>query len=256
MIVSISNQKGGVGKTTTAVNLSTALAAVGYRTLLVDLDPQRNATVSFGFGYTSRNSYKFITSAESSEMCFCETFVPNLYLVPSSMELASVETGEGYDSNSLYLLKERLKGLQGKFDFVFLDCPPTFGRLSLNAWNASNWVLVPLQCEYFALEGLVSLLNNILKTKKRFNSKLSISGIVLTMYDRRGILSQQIETDVRKNLGEKVYKVVIPRNIKVAEAPSHGQPVLFYDVKCPGSVAYMDLAREFLERHHYQKELV
>ena len=252
--MAISNQKGGVGKTTTAVNLATALAAVGYKTLLVDLDPQRNASVSFGCQGALVDSYRFMVDDQLPEKVFTETFVPYLSLLPASVELSFFELRHGPDPSGSLLLKGRLDAYQKDFDFIFLDCPPTFGRLSLNAWGAANWVLIPLQCEYFALEGLVYLLNNILKTKKTLNPKLSISGVVLTMYDKRGVLSQQIEADVRKNLGEKVYKTVIPRNVKIAEAPSHGQPVLFYDIRCPGAMAYMDLAREFLERHNCQKE--
>lgn len=253
-IIAVSNQKGGVGKTTTSVNLAASLAAVGFKTLLIDLDPQRNASVGVSVDAKKKNVYSFLSDQCSFDESVYETFVPHLYIMPSTVNLAALELECAGHKDREYILKSKLFDQARSFDFVFIDCPPSFGLLSLNAWITANFVLVPLQCEYYALEGLVFLLDNILKIKKTFNDQLSISGIVLTMYDKRSILSQQIEDDVRQNLNDKVFKTVIPRNVKIAEAPSHGKPVLFYDIRCPGSVAYLDLAKEFLARHNIEKE--
>lgn len=247
-IVAVSNQKGGVGKTTTSVNLAASLAAAGFRTLLIDLDPQRNASVGISVDSKKKNVYSFLTGHSGFEESIYESFIPNLFVMPSTVNLASLELECVSLKGREFLLKDKAKEHLKRFDFVFIDCPPSFGLLSLNAWAASTAVLVPLQCEYYALEGLVFLLDNILKVKRALNSNLMIAGVVLTMYDRRSILSQQIEEDVRKNLSDKVFKTVIPRNIKIAEAPSHGKPVLFYDLRCTGSLAYLDLAKEFLAR--------
>lgn len=254
-IVAISNQKGGVGKTTTAVNLSTALAATGYKTLLIDLDPQRNASVSVAVSPRKHTTYTFLVGKHSLEEVVTETFVPNLYLMASSVDLAAFELEVAQTSQREYFLRKRLLKSSQDYEFIFIDCPPSFGTLCLNAWNTAQWVLIPLQCEYYALEGLVLLLNNILKVKKSFNPQLTIGGILLTMYDKRSVLARQIEEDVRQNLGSKVFDTKIPRNIKIAEAPSHGKPVLFYDLRCPGSLAYMDLAKEFLSRQMFNKEV-
>ncbi|GHS92156.1 chromosome partitioning protein ParA [Alphaproteobacteria bacterium] len=247
-IIAVSNQKGGVGKTTTAVNLSASLAAIGHKTLLIDFDPQRNASVGVSVDGRTHNVYTFLSEQTSFSESIFETFVPNLYVLPSTLHLSALEFELATQPQREYILK---KGLQDKledYDYVFIDCPPSFGLLSLNAWTAAHFVLIPLQCEYYALEGLVLLLDNILKIKKTFNAPLSIYGLVLTMYDKRSVLSQQIESDVRQNLGDKVFQTLIPRNVKIAEAPSHGKPVLFYDIKCSGSLAYLDLAKEFLKR--------
>jgi chromosome partitioning protein len=179
-----------------------------------------------------------------------DTFVPNLRLMSSTINLSAIEFELMAQKDREYTLKSKLHDMLDGYDFVFIDCPPSFGLLSLNAWSASSFVLIPLQCEYFALEGLVFLLNNILKIKKSFNNELVISGVVLTMYEKRNILSREIEIDVRKSLGDKVFKTVIPRNVKIAESPSHGKPVLFYDFKSAGTIAYLELAREFLKKHN------
>lgn len=255
-IIAISNQKGGVGKTTTAVNLSTSLAAAGFKVLLIDLDPQRNASVSLSVGMNQKNVYSFLSQKYSSQDVLQRTMVPNLSMIPSTFDLAAFEQESSHLKQRELILKERLKEIEGDFDFVLIDCPPSFGNLSMNAWCAADQALVPLQCEYYALEGLVFLLNNILQVKKKLNPSLSILGILLTMYDKRSILSKQIEDDVRHNLGEKVFKTVIPRNIKIAEAPSHGKPVLLYDFRCSGSVAYLSLAKEFLDKVLVREETV
>ncbi|MDR2464327.1 MAG: ParA family protein [Holosporales bacterium] len=253
-VVAVSNQKGGVGKTTTAINLSASLAAAGYRILLIDLDPQRNASVGLSSPIAQENVYTFLSGINDFSSSVHDTFVPNLRLMPSTINLSAIELELTSQKDREYVLKSRMHDMLDDYDFVFIDCPPSFGLLSLNAWNASSFVLIPLQCEYYALEGLVLLLNNILKIKKTFNKKLLISGVVLTMYEKRNVLSREIEIDVRKNLGEKVYKTVIPRNVKIAESPSHGKPVLFYDFKSPGTIAYLELAREFLKKHQIMED--
>lgn len=248
-IVCISNQKGGVGKTTTAVNLSAALAAIGFKILLIDFDSQRNASVGVSCGVKEHNAYTFFMGKSTFEQAVHKTFIPNLYVIPSDMNLSAAEIEYANLKQRESILRNLLKDKSSSFDYVFIDCSPSFGILSLNALVAADCVLVPLQCEYYALEGLIFLLDNFLKVKKSFNNDLTIMGIVLTMYDKRSVLSSQIEKDVRKNLNYKVFKTVIPRNVKIAEAPSHGKPVLFYDIKCLGSLAYLDLAKEFLLRN-------
>ncbi|MDR0631266.1 MAG: ParA family protein [Holosporales bacterium] len=248
-IIAVSNQKGGVGKTTTAVNLSASVAVAGYRSLLIDLDPQRNASTSLSIKNTRNNIYSALTDKIPVREVIHETSIRNLAIIPSIEDLAALEFEISHASMREQYLKNCLAGSIDDFEFVFIDCPPSFSVLSLNAWVCANYVLIPLQCEYYALEGLVSLLNNVLRIKRTFNKGFEVSGIILTMYDKRSSLSQQIEADARKNLGGKVFRTVIPRNIKIAEAPSHGKPVLLYDIRCPGTLAYLDLAAEFLKKH-------
>lgn len=247
-IIAITNQKGGVGKTTTAVNLAASLAAVGLKTLLLDLDPQKNATVGVDIAPRRANSYTFLVGKSAIDDAVVESFIPNLYVMPSSAGLAAAEVELATAAGRERMLSDRLSQLDPSFSFVLIDCPPSFGLLSLNALVAAHRVLIPLQCEYYALEGLVFLLDNVLKVKKAFNPKLCVAGILLTMYDKRSMLSGQIEADVRRNLGYKVLRTVIPRNVKIAEAPSHGKPILFYDIRCAGAIAYMELTKEFLAR--------
>ncbi|MDR1208167.1 MAG: ParA family protein [Holosporales bacterium] len=248
-IIAVSNQKGGVGKTTTAVNLSASIAIAGYKSLLIDFDPQRNASTSLSIANTPHNIYSFLTNNDTFSDVIHETMIRNLCVIPSTEHLAALEFELNHAPKREQHLKNCIADKVNEFDFVFIDCPPSFGILSLNAWVCADYVLVPLQCEYYALEGLVSLLNNVLRIKRNFNKGLEISGIILTMHDKRSSLSQQIEADARKNLGDKVFRVVIPRNVKIAEAPSHGKPVLLYDIRCPGTLAYLDFASEFLEKH-------
>lgn len=249
-ILSIVNQKGGVGKTTTAVNLATAMAAVGKRVLLIDLDPQGNASTGFGFDNRSREltSYDILVGSASVSRAALDTKVPNLTLIPTTMDLAGAELELVNEKQRETRLKNALKGALDDYDYVLIDCPPSLGLLTLNALVAADSVLIPLQCEFYALEGLSHLLKTIELVQARLNPNLDIQGVVLTMYDRRNKLTEQIESDVRGFLKEQVYETTIPRNVRISEAPSHGKPALLYDLNCPGSRAYVKLASEVLKR--------
>jgi chromosome partitioning protein len=249
-IIAVANQKGGVGKTTTTINLATALAAVKQRVLVVDLDPQGNASTGLGIDRKSRrlDTYRMIIGGISLGEAVQKSTVPGLDIVPAGMDLSGAELELVDMENREHRLKQAIgDGAQG-YDYVLIDCPPALGLLTLNALVASQAVLVPLQCEFFALEGLSHLMRTIERVQKVFNPALEIQGIVLTMYDKRNNLSDQVASDVREYFGDKVYKTVIPRNVKVSEAPSYGKPVLMYDMKCAGSQAYLHLAGEVLRR--------
>ncbi|MBW8783475.1 MAG: ParA family protein [Novosphingobium sp.] len=247
--VAIANQKGGVGKTTTAINIATAMAATGWKTLLIDLDPQGNA--STGLGLTAaereRNSYDLLVDQAPLSECVRATRIPNLDIVPATVDLSGAEV-------ELVNVDHRTDRLRGAIlpwtghDIAFIDCPPSLGLLTLNALVAADTLLVPLQCEFFALEGLSQLLQTVERVQQRFNSELGIIGVVLTMYDRRNRLTDQVSDDVRACLGQLVFDTVIPRNVRLSEAPSHGLPALVYDHNCAGSRAYMALARELITR--------
>ncbi len=249
-VLAVANQKGGVGKTTTAVNLGTALAACGKRILMVDMDPQGNASTGLGLvrGHRDKSIYKVLVEGDLIVNAMIETMVPGMSLVPSATDLSGAEVELVQSSRREYRLRDALEQIAADFDYVLIDCPPALGLLTLNALAAADAILVPLQTEFYALEGLSHLLRTVERVKRSFNSKLEIQGIVLTMVDNRNNLSDMVARDVRAHLGSKVYDTEIPRNVRVSEAPSHGKPVLLYDLRCAGSQAYIHLAGEILRR--------
>jgi chromosome partitioning protein len=249
-IFTLSNQKGGVGKTTTTINLATGLAAVDKRVLLIDFDPQANASTGLGISKQRRllNSYGLLIGDYTVSQVMVKSAIPGLSVIPSAIDLLGAEIELVSMKNREYVLKEIIAPYVRMFDYILIDCPPSMGLLTLNAMVAATDVIIPLQCEYYALEGLSYLLGSIQKIRKNFNAGLSLFGVVLTMFDRRSSLCEMVARDVRHFLKDKVFNTVIPRNTKVSEAPSHGKPVLIYDLKCPGSQAYMSLAREVLIR--------
>ena len=254
-IIAVANRKGGVGKTTTAVNIATAMAAAGKKVLVVDLDPQGNASTSMGINKRGRmaSSYEVLLGEKSLSEAVVWTEVPGFSIIPSSPDLAGAEVELIEVSNREYMLKKALLKDSINYDYIIIDCPPSLSLVTINALVAANAVIVPLQCEFLALEGITDLIRDINRIKKRFNPDLELQGVVLTMYDRRNNLSQMVEDDVRNYFGKKVYQTVIPRNVRICEAPSHGKPVLLYDFKCPGSQAYISLTGEVLRR---EKELL
>jgi len=249
-IIAIANQKGGVGKTTTAVNLATALAAADKKVLLFDLDPQGNASTGLGISRQSRSvtSYEVLVGAKPVKAATVPTSVPHLAVLAASVDLSGAEIELVAAERREYRLREALSGQALDFDYVLIDCPPSLGLLTLNALVAAHAVLVPLQCEFYALEGLSHLVRTIERVKRHLNPTLEIQGVVLTMFDKRNNLSDLVAADVRDHFGDKVYDTVIPRNVRISEAPSHGKPVLLYDFRCPGAQAYVHLAGEVLRR--------
>ena len=263
-VLAVANQKGGVGKTTTAINLGTALAAVGERVLIIDLDPQGNASTGLGVEPAARTitAYDVLVTKATLAQAAVPTAVPNLSVVPSNSDLVGVEAELGVEANRPFRLRDAvaalLAGGRGQagsepFSYVLIDCPPSLNLLTLNAMVAANAVLVPVQCEFFALEGISQLKETIDGVKATLNPDLEIQGVVLTMHDARTSLSKEVAANVRAFFGPKVYETVIPRNIRIAEAPSHGKPILLYDYDCTGSQAYIRLASEIIERERQYK---
>ena len=255
-IISLANQKGGVGKTTTAINLGTALAAIGERVLIVDLDPQGNASTGLGIDRRSRNvsTYDVLIGEAPLRDAVVPTAVPRLHIAPSTLDLSGLELELGSTKDRAFRLRDAIAALNTSatadldYSYVLIDCPPSLNLLTVNAMAASDAILVPLQCEFFALEGLSQLLQTVEQVRSTLNPNLSIHGIVLTMFDSRNNLSNQVVADVRQFMGAKVYKTMIPRNVRISEAPSYGKPVLVYDLKCVGSEAYLKLATEVIQR--------
>ncbi|MCA0275171.1 MAG: ParA family protein [Proteobacteria bacterium] len=252
-IITVANQKGGVGKTTTAINLATALAAIGERVLIIDLDPQGNASTGLGVDRRDRSvsSYDVLTGQLTIEEAAIETAVPGLSLVPSTLDLLGIEMEIASAADRVLKLRNALRAAANRsaaYSYVLIDCPPSLNLLTLNSMAAADSVLVPLQCEFFALEGLSQLLETVNQVRQTINPDLTIQGIVLTMFDGRNNLANQVVEDVRAHMGEKVYDTVIPRNVRISEAPSYGKPAILYDLKCSGSQAYLQLASEVIRR--------
>jgi chromosome partitioning protein len=250
-IICIANQKGGVGKTTTAVNLSASLAAAGKKTLLIDADSQGNATSGLGIDrilHGQSNFYHAMIGQVTLDSVIVETALPNLHMVPSNQDLIGMEVEFVHLEDREVRLRKLLQCMNGSYDFIIIDCPPSLGFMTVNALVAAHALIVPLQCEYYALEGLSYLLNTVKLVKANLNPDLSLDGILLTMFDARNSLAHRVAEDVRKHLGNKVLKTIIPRNVRLSESPSHGLPIILYDVKSRGAFAYMALAEEILRR--------
>ncbi|MEL6789879.1 MAG: ParA family protein [Pseudomonadota bacterium] len=259
----IANQKGGVGKTTTAINLATALVAVGERVVLIDLDPQGNASTGLGIDAADRRvtTYDVLTNGYRLDAAVMDTDIPGLVIAPAGVDLAGAELELADVDRRHFRLSDAISdyvatnhgGSGERYTYVIIDCPPSLSLLTLNALVAANGVIIPLQCEFFALEGLSQILRTIETVRTRINIQLELYGVVLTMFDGRNNLSNQVADDVRAHLGEKVFDAVIPRNVRISEAPSHGKPALLYDLKCPGSQAYLRLASEILQRERTRR---
>ena len=248
MIITIANQKGGVGKTTTVVNLATALASIDKKVLVIDMDPQYNSSMSFNAYDANKSIYKVFSNDVEINNAIQPSLIPNLNVISACEDLAAAEYELADDENRNFLLKKYIGDIKENYDYIFIDTPPTLGLLTISSLTASDEVLIPVQCEFFALEGLSKLIKTIDIVKSNLNPVLKLNGIILTMYDKRNSLSSLIENEAREYFDTNVYKFNIPRNVTLSEAPSHGLPAIIYDLKCSGSQAYIGLAKEFLER--------
>ena len=249
-IISFANKKGGVGKTTTAINLAAYCAELGKKVLLVDVDSQGNATTGLGFSKSAlkKSVYNVLIEDDSAENNILPTQVKLLDLLPANVDLTGAEVDLVYKRDREKILKAALDKVRGDYDYIFIDCPPSLGLVTINAWVASDSILIPLQSEYYAMEGVSQLMNTIAMVRQHLNPSLYIEGVVITMYDGRAIISKQITSEIKKFFKNKLYEIIIPRNVRLAEAPSHGMPIILYDPKCTGARAYKALAEEFLSK--------
>ena len=249
-VISFSNQKGGVGKTTTCVNMAAYLARAGKKVLLIDLDPQGNATTGLGFskGTLKKSVYNVVIEGEEVKNNILPTELEGLFLLPSNIDLAGAEVDLVYKKNRDRVLRAALEKVKAEFDFILIDCPPSLGLLTINALSAADSAIISIQSEYYALEGLSQLMNTISLVRQHLNRSLKVEGVVLTMYDGRSLISRQIAAEIKKYFSKKLYEIVIPRNVRLSEAPSHGKPILLHDPKCMGARAYAALTEEFLKK--------